>query len=468
MLRKVGKKRLDKRTTSGSEKRASAKPRRATASKSAKTASEGASQQKKRKSFDATTPKGMHDILPAETPFWNRIREAAVKIAEFYGFREIETPILEKLELFVRGVGEATDIVEKEMYSFRTKGGDELVLRPEGTTPVVRSFLQHGMHKLPQPQKLYYWGPFFRHERPQAGRYRQFHQFGLEVVGGESDPAYDAQVMLVSFRWIEELKVKPLMIHINSVGCRGCRPGYKAKLVNYYQKCQVCADCERRKKQNPLRLLDCKEKGCEEIKKEAPSILDSLCVSCRTHLKNVLEYLEEAELPYMLNPYLVRGLDYYNRTVFEIFSEDEGLALCAGGRYDYLAEMLGGRSTPAVGAAAGVERIVDLLQATGRMSVPEPKAKVFLVHVGDLAKKKSLPLMEELRKSNISLDVALGRNSLSSQLEIANKKGVALALILGQKEVYEESVIIRDMDTGVQESVPVAKVVDEVKKRLKS
>lgn len=426
------------------------------------------SEQKKEAALETfLPPKGMHDILPADAPLWQKVEATAERIAGFYGFREIETPILEKQDLFVRGVGETTDIVLKEMYTLRTKGGDRLALRPEGTAPVVRSFLQHGMHKLPQPQKFYYVGSFFRHERPQAGRFRQFHQFGLEVVGGEPDPAYDAQVMLVFYRWLLELKIKPLMVHINSIGCRICRPGYKAKLLNYYKHLKVCRDCERRKKENPLRLFDCKKEECQEFKKEAPSVLDSLCSLCRTHLKNVLEYLEEVELPYMLDPYLVRGLDYYNRTVFEIFSEEDGLALSAGGRYDYLAEMLGGKSTPAAGAAAGIERVIEILKGAGRASVTEQAAKVFLVHIGDLAKKKSFPLMEELRKANISVEAALGKNSLSNQLEAANKRGVLLALILGQKEVYEEGIIIRDMETGVQESVPLSKVVDEVKKKLK-
>lgn len=414
-------------------------------------------------------PRGMHDVLPVDTHVGYKVAEVSRRIAEYYGFKEIETPILEKVELFTLGVGELTDIVEKEMYTLRTKGGDRLALRPEGTAPVVRAYLQHGMHKLPQPQKLYYVGPFFRHERPQSGRYRQFNQVGFEIVGGDSEPVYDAEIIVMFYSTLEELKVGSLMVQINSIGCRICRPGYKSKLVNYYKNQEVCKDCKRRMKENPLRLLDCKKESCQPAKAEAPSILDSLCSLCRTHLKQVLEYLEELELPYMLNPLLVRGFDYYSRTVFEIFTESSDLALVAGGRYDYLAEMIGGRSTPAGGAAMGIERVVEVIRESNPKAFErETKHKVHLVHIGELARKRSLPLMEELRKNGILVATSFGKQSLSHQLEAADKGGVQLALILGQKEVYEESIIIRNMETRVQESVPMVKVVEEIKKKLRS
>lgn len=417
-------------------------------------------------------PRGMHDVLPKDMPFWDKVIEATREIADFYNFSRIETPIAEKVELFEKGVGETTDIVEKEMYFLKTKGGDKLVLRPEMTAPVVRSYLQNGLHRLPQPQRLYYFGPAFRYERPQAGRYRQFNQFGFEIIGGDSDPVYDAQVIVASFRLIEDLRIKPLVIQINSIGCRICRPGYRKKLVDYYRGQPVCRDCLRRLKLNPLRLLDCKKEVCQPIKAGAPSILDSLCSPCRSHLKQVLESLEEIGLVYTLNPLLVRGLDYYSRTVFEIFAsgekEDVGLALASGGRYDYLAEILGGRPTPGVGVAGGVERLVELLmERPDVIKMPKPRTKIFLVHIGDLAKRRSLSLIEEFRRCNIGVVSALGKNSLSEQLESANKIHSPLALILGQREVYEESIIVRDMITGVQESVPLKKVVEEVKKRLK-
>lgn len=415
------------------------------------------------------SPRGMHDILPPARPFWVKIEEAAKEIAEFYGFSRIETPLLEAAELYERAVGEETDVVRKEMYILRTKGSGKLALRPEYTAGVIRSYLQHGMHRLPQPQRLYSFGPIFRHDRPQAGRYRQFYQFNLEIMGGDSDAVYDAQVITAFYKLIEELKVKPLMIQLNSIGCRICRPNYRRRLVEYYRGQEICKDCEERLKVNPVRLLDCKKEMCQAVKSGVPNIFDSLCSPCRSHLKQVLEYLEEAGLPYVLNHLLARGLDYYSRTVFEIFLEESNLALAGGGRYDYLAEVLGGRPTPAVGGAMGVERIIEVLQASGTtIPVRDSKPKVFLIHIGDGAKKKSLPLMEELRRSNISTSNALGKDSLSAQLEAANKMEVPLALILGQKEVYEGSIIIRDMVSGVQEPVLLKNVVDEVKKRLRA
>lgn len=416
-------------------------------------------------SFQA--PRGMKDILPTEWPLWEKVFKVGKDIAEFYGFSRIDTPILENTDLFIRGVGEATDIVEKEMYSLRTKGGDHFSLRPELTAPVVRSYIQNGMGRLPQPVRLYYMSPVFRHENPQAGRYRELHQFGLEVLGGESDPVYDAQVIIAACRFFEELKLKNITVQINSIGCRVCRPNYVRKLTEYYKNKKVCKDCERRLKTNPLRLLDCKNEICQPLKAGAPSILNSLCVNCKAHFKGVLEYLDEVGVPYTLNPLLVRGLDYYSRTVFEIFTEGNDLAIAAGGRYDYLFEMLGGRPTPAVGMAAGIERAIEVGTTLGGLTMPKPKPRIFLVHVGDITKRKALVLIEEFRKSGIGIAEALGKDSLSAQLERAAKMESPLALIFGQKEAFEENIIIRDMTTGVQEAVPIAMAVEEVKKRLK-
>ncbi len=412
-------------------------------------------------------PKGMHDILPSEWLIWEKIYKSVKEISEFYNFARIETPILEDIELFVRGVGEATDIVEKEIFISRTKGGDKLALRPEITAPVIRSYLQHGLHRLPQPLKLYYLGPVFRHEKPQAGRYREFNQLGFEIIGGEGDPLYDAQAIIVMYRFLEEVKAKNLTVQVNSIGCRVCRPNYRRRLVDYYKKQKVCKDCTRRLEKNPLRLLDCKEEMCAPVKLQAPSILDSLCSACRNHFKENLEFLDEVNIPYSLNHQLVRGLDYYNRTVFEIFTEGSNLAIASGGRYDYLTEMLGGRATPATGVAAGVERIIEIVKADPSYQNHKVKNKVFLIHVGEMTKKKCLSLVEAFRKENLPIFETLGKDSLSAQLERAHKMASPLALILGQKEVYEESIIVRDMETGTQESVPVNKVVDEVRRRLK-
>jgi len=429
---------------------------------------------KKKISFQ--TPKGMRDLLPEEYVFWDKALSAASDIADFYDFGRIETPVLEHSALFSHGVGMGTDIVEKEMYILKTKGGDSLALRPESTAPVMRSFIEHGMSHLPQPVKLWYFGPHFRHENPQAGRYRQLYQVGFEIIGGEPDPIFDAEIIITAVRFVEKMKIKKILLEINSIGCRQCRNAYKKKLQDFYRKTTasaskrknrlVCKDCERRLELNPLRLLDCKDTNCAELRESAPSILDSICSPCREHFKEVLEFLDIVKIPYALNPYLVRGLDYYNRTVFEIFTEGGGGALGGGGRYDYLAEMIGGKNTPAVGVALGIDRIVNFLKEKEINYEPKRKERVFIAHVGDAAKRKAFALIEELYKNGIKTSSALGKDSLQAQLKVADRLNCPIALILGQKEVYEETIIIRDMKTGTQENVPTGKVAEEIKRKL--
>ena len=419
-------------------------------------------------------PTGMHDILPETQPFFRKVLATANSIAQFYGFKKIDTPIVEDAELFSKGIGLGTDIVEKEMYSFRTKGGDFLALRPEFTAGIVRAYIEHGMANLPQPQKLYSYGPLFRLERPQAGRFRQFHQVDLEVFG-EQDSVIDAQIIQIFYNILKELKFKNLIVEINSIGDSQCRPYYKKLLVNYFRsrESSLCADCRRRLRYNPLRILDCKEEKCQPVKSQAPQLVDHLCDPCKTHFKEVLEFLDEVEMPYRLNPYLVRGLDYYTKTVFEIFEDTEDGqrlgALVGGGRFDTLVKTLGGRDTPACGAAAGVERIVTTLkERTKQESVgSEPVQKVFLAQLSDLAKRKSLRLFEEFRKAKIQIAESFGKDSLKTQLRLADKIGASYALILGQKEALEESIIIRDMKTGRQETVKLDRVVREMEKYLK-
>jgi len=426
----------------------------------------------KEKKFLFQSPKGMHDILPSEQAWWEKIRKTSQEIANFYNFSRIDTPILESAEIFERGVGANTDIVEKQMFIVKTKGGDRLALRPENTAGIIRAYLEHGLSHLPQPLKLYYFGPFFRYEQPQAGRYRQFHQIGFEILGGEDDPIYDAQIILSTFRLIEELKIKKPVIQLNSIGCKNCRSVYRKKLQDYYRKLpsKICKDCRRRLILNPLRLLDCKNENCEKAKTQAPIILDCLCGACRKHFRETLEYLDELNLPYVLNSYLVRGLDYYNRTVFEFVAEGQQISLGGGGRYDYLGEMLGARksSLPAVGSSLGVERIIEAMKAQGIAFPNKIKAKAFLIQIGKPAKKMSLRLIEAFRSSGIKIIESVGKESLKSQLKIADKEEVEIALILGQREVFEENIIIRDMKSGAQETVPIAKVVDEVKRRTRS
>lgn len=420
----------------------------------------------KKPSNSFQTPKGTRDVLPDEWPVVEKITNTAKSLSEFYNFLRIDTPILEQSDLFVRGVGLGTDIVEKEIYLLTTKGGDNLALRPEYTAPVMRSYIQHGMSHLPQPRRLWYIGPVFRHETPQAMRYRQFTQFGMEIIGS-ADPIFDAEIIIAFYRLSEELKIKNVTIEINSIGCKTCQPAYKKKLSEYYKKLDICDDCKTRAEKNPLRLLDCKDPKCQPFKQTAPVILDNLCPACRQHFRQVLEYLDEAKIPYVLNPRLVRGLDYYSRTVFETFVEGETAALASGGRYDYLAELIGGRSTPAVGAAAGIERIAEVIKNKGISVQPKAKGKVFLIHVGDMSKKKSLSLVEEFRHAGIPVFNEPSKESLSAQMELAAKNNAPLVLIFGQKESYEESIIIRDMESGVQEVVPLSKAAEEVKKRLR-
>lgn len=440
----------------------------------------------------------MHDILPEEQKYWRYVLKKAESLLEDYGFEKIETPIVESTELFLRGVGEGTDIVEKEMYSFKTKGGDDLSLRPEGTAGVIRAYIENGMQVRPHPVKLYYYGPMFRHDQPQAGRYRQHWQIGAETIGDSSE-IVDAELIFVAYKLLENLGLKNYNVHINSLGDQSSRVVYVRALKDYYKSRlkKACPQCKNRFKNNILRMLDCKEEFCRELLKDAPPILDFLNEDAKRHFKRLIEFLDEAKIPYILNQQLVRGQDYYTHTVFELMPEDEqpeksnlapgetsvpslfdgshaqvpavsGLSLGGGGRYDRLADILGGPKTSAVGWALGVDRIILALKQSG-VNVPEIglKPKVFLAQLGDAAKKKSLVLFENLRKAGIELKSSLGRDSIKSQLRIAHRLGVKYTLIFGQKEALDGTIIVREMDSGIQETVLLNKIVDDMKKRLK-
>ena len=425
------------------------------------------------KSKQVQVPRGMHDILPEEQKYWRYVYKKIESLVEDYSFEKIETPIVESTDLFLRSVGEGTDIVEKEMYSFKTRGGDELALRPEGTASSVRAYLENGMSVRPHPVKLYYFGPMFRHDQPQQGRYRQFHQLGLETIGDASE-VIDAELIFLGYRLLNSFGLNNYNVHINSMGDASCRPAYVRALKDFYKNRmkKVCGQCKVRFKKNVLKMLDCKETDCKEVAKDAPPIVDFLDDECKAHFKRVLEFLDEAKVPYILNPHLVRGLDYYTRTVFEFMPEDTTtgpqLAIISGGRYDRLIDLLGGPKTPAAGWAMGIERVIIALKEQN-VSVPEIglKPKVFLIQLGDAAKRKSLSLFENLRKSGIEVKSSLGRDSIKSQLRIAHRLGVKYALIFGQKEALEGTIIIREMDTGIQETVLLEKIVDAMKKRLK-
>lgn len=420
------------------------------------------------------TLSGMHDILPEDQPYFKKINKSVESIANYYTFQRIDTPILEQAEVFIKGTGQATDIVEKEMYTFRTKGGDLVALRPEFTAGVVRSYVEHGMFSLPQPVKLWTTGPLFRHERPQAGRYRQFNQFNFEALGDKS-PSIDGQIIQMCYDILKDLGFKNVSIEVNSMGDSECRPYFKKILAGYFKshKSALCSDCQRRLKENPLRLLDCKEEKCQRIKAGAPQIIDHLCEHCHAHFKQVLEFLDELELPYVLNPYLVRGFDYYTKTVFEIVEKQENStgqgSLVGGGRYDNLVKMMGGRDTPACGAAGGIERIVNLMKARDMkpdMKKNKESAQIFLAQLGQLAKRKSLKLFEEFRSAKIPVAESFSKDSLRSQLKLADKMGIRWVLIFGQKEALEEFITLRDMETGAQREIALDKVVEEMKQKV--
>jgi len=418
-------------------------------------------------------PRGMKDILPSEYSYYDFILKTAKKIFEYYNYQRIETPVLEKAELFLRGVGKDTDVVHKEMYFVKTKEkGELLVLKPEGTAPVARAYIENALFNEPQPVKFYYFSPFFRHEKPQAHRFRQFYQLGLEAIGSD-DSALDVQIIFLSWLFLESLgfSKKNLVIKINSIGCSSCRHNYIKNLVKYYnlKKKYLCSDCKRRLKTNPLRLLDCKNEKCQPIKESAPNILDYLCENCRVHFKSVLESLDYLGIPYFLDKTLARGFDYYTRTVFEVFKEgeDKSSALGGGGRYDDLVKMLKGPKKGGAGVAFGVERLIEEIKLMGK-KFPSPHCDVFLIQLGDKAKNIAFSLLERFRKEGIMVGENLGKESLKNQLRYANRLKAKYVLILGQQEVIDETIILKDMTSGLQEVVPLDKIEEVLKKYLET
>jgi len=414
----------------------------------------------------------MNDVLPGVSKYWEKFLKVSKEMAAYYGFETIGTPILESAELFKKGIGGATDIVEHEMYTLKTNGGDFLALRPELTAGAVRAYIENGFFSQPQPVKFFHWGPVFRHESPQAGRYRQFHQADFDVIG-EGDAVVDVQVIQLIYAILCEIGLKNLTIRINSIGDKSCWNRYRDEIKMYYRSKvnRLCRNCKKRFKENPLRLLDCKEVECVALKDSAPNSIDYLDKACHDHFKLILEFLDELGLPYILDSYLVRGLDYYTRTVFEIVPEEatgSQIAIASGGRYDYLVGNLGGKPTPAMGGSIGIERVVnEMRRQEVKVASLKPKARVFLAQLGDLAKKKSLKLFTEFRKNNIHVSESFGRDSIKAQLRIADRLGTDLALIMGQKEALDNTLILREMQSGVQETIPLEKIIDEVKKRLK-
>lgn len=415
----------------------------------------------------------MRDILDKEYYAYQGFFEKASEIAAYYGFRPIETPILEREAVFTSSLGVGTDIRDKEMYTLKTKGGDHLVMRPEGTAGIMRAYIENGMQALPQPVMFYNYGPYFRHENPQRGRLRELRQFGLEILGTSKSIA-DALVIRTMTLIFDEAGFKNLSVEINSIGDKECRGSYMRELTNYYKKhiADLCPACKERIKTNPLRLLDCKVARCQDLKVGAPTPIDSLCNDCRHHFKEVIEYIEEMGIAYRINKNLVRGLDYYTRTVFEVIELEPNnselgvapLSLGGGGRYDLLAKSLGSKKdVPAVGGAIGVDRVI--MSPSHKPINPRilKKPKVYFIQLGNEAKLKSFGIIETLRKAHIPIAQSLSKDGLAQQLAIAERSGAPYTIIFGQKEALDNTIIARNMETRSQETVKLADLPNFVK-----
>lgn len=401
-------------------------------------------------------PRGTEDILPEEQSYWRHVETKAIALCQLYGYQRLDTPAFEDAGLFTRSIGEGTDIVTKEMYTFEDRSGNMLALRPEGTAPVCRAYLEHGLGNMPQPVKLYYLAAIFRYERPQAGRYRQHYQFGFEAIG-DADATLDAEVVEMSWQFFKALGLAHLFLYLNSIGCRKCRPSYLESLKHYYSAyvSGLCSDCKTRIEKNPLRLLDCKKPSCYGLADAAPKSTGYLCQECETHFEAVQRYLNTLKLPFEVNHRLVRGLDYYTKTVFEIQPLGEGAqsAVGGGGRYDDLIEGLGGKATPAIGFAAGIERVVLNLRKQ-KISVPDlPAPKAFVAYMGNEAKLEAVRVASILRKDGVAAILATGDRSLKAQLRQADGIGSNYVVIVGEEEMKSQTVTLRNMKTGDQQTV---------------
>ncbi len=413
--------------------------------------------------------KGMYDMIPPQSRRLREVERRSHALLERYGYSEVRTPIVEHTSLFSRSIGEETDIVEKEMYTFDDRDGRSLSLRPEGTASAVRAYIEHAVNQSEPVTRWYYLGPMFRHERAQRGRYRQFYQLGVEALGA-ADPGMDAEMMALLSDLLGELGLSGLELHLNTLGCGECRPAFRAALLAYLTPHEgaLCEDCRRRFKQNPLRVLDCKVEGCRVIAERAPTSLEHTCGPCRTHWDGLLADLAAMELPYQIDHRLVRGLDYYTRTTFELISRSEQLGaqntVAGGGRYDRLVEELGGPPTPAVGFAMGLERLL-LTLGDERPPLP-PVAEVCCVAHGEAARRSLLALALGLRRAGISVDVDHRAASLKSQMKRANRLGAKLALIVGDDELAQGLITVRDMGTSAQEQLPLADALAAIPRRL--
>lgn len=416
-----------------------------------------------------TSVKGMRDIIDDQYYQFQGFFEKAQEIAVYYGFKPIETPMVEDEEVFTSSIGVGTDIIDKEMYTLKTKGGDHLALRPEHTAGIMRSYIERGMQTLPQPIMFYSYGPVFRHDNPQKGRYRQFWQFDMDILGSDKS-ILDALVIRTAYTILSEAGATDLSVDINSIGDKECRASYIKELTSFYKKNinALPAIDRERLKTNPLRILDSKEEKTIELNQNAPDTLSHLCPSCKKHFKEVLEYLEESNIPYSINKCLVRGLSYYTRTVIEIVQEDpetgKKITITGGGRYDYLGKQLGGKKDiPAVGISIGVDRIVEAPWFAKLAPRIQKKPKIYFIQLGFDAKLKSLNVIEVLRKGKIPIAQSISKDNLGTQLAIAEKLGMEYAIIFGQKEALEDSVIFRNMNNRSQDTVKISKLLEYIK-----
>jgi histidyl-tRNA synthetase len=408
--------------------------------------------------------RGVKDVLPTDSPLWRYVEATAADVFELYNFQEIRIPVFEKTEVFQRSIGETSDIVEKEMYTFTDRGGESLTLRPEGTASVVRAYIEHKMYNPPGVTKLYYGGPMFRAERPQAGRFRQFHQIGAEVLG-TSDPAVDAELILMLMDFFTELKVPGLKVALNSLGCPACRPGYRAALLSFLKEraTALCEACLSRIDRNPLRALDCKVPSCKEAVVDAPTIDQSLCGDCRDHFEKVRLPLLDLEVPVQVDNRLVRGLDYYSRTAFEVTSDALGAqsSVAGGGRYDTLVEEFGGPPTPAIGFAVGMERLISLIDPDTADIAPD-LPDVFMVLMTDEARMRAFELAHRLRSYGYRVERAFEAASMKSQMRKADKSRARFVVILGEEEMLSGLATVKDMASGEQRKIPLGELAESV------
>jgi histidyl-tRNA synthetase len=405
--------------------------------------------------------RGTQDIFPPEIYIWQRVEKAAKDVFSVYGFQELRAPIIEATEIFVRSIGETSDIVEKEMYTFSDKAGRNITLRPEGTAPVVRCYVQNRLYNLPSPQKFFYSGPMFRYERPQKGRFRQFYHIGVEALG-MSDPEIDAEILFMLKLILDRLGLKELSYELNSIGCEKCRPDYKKALMNFFRDRidEFCPDCKRRYEFNPLRILDCKVKECVKLRVGAPKVTDFLCEDCKRHFDALLSFLRSTNFPYVMNTDMVRGLDYYTRTTFEVKSKQLGAqnAVAAGGRYDKLVEEFGGPPTPAIGFAIGMERVSELLSSSDKIEIPVPE--VFIATVGSSAENEGLVLASKLRERGIWVEIGYAGHSLKSQMRRADRLSARHVLIMGDDEIKSGRLKWKRLSDGSQGEVPIPEVLE--------